>query len=717
MNDIPAPDPRQTQCDELADLLAQPQGLRLARLLQSAGFLASEHPTAPAPDGETPPQDAPRPISIWQPQQVDGQLAFVRPDPLPLGDHYAVRKTLRPKHAGDPRRICFFGESTAAGYLYAPHLTPAQVLESQLCQVAGPESYEVIDLSRTNETLGSLVTTVQSALQLSPDVLVVFVGNNWNLLETPHVSPYVPSVRARQRYAQALREGGIFGPIELAAHELVHAAGRALARIDELARSAAIPVVLVVPEVNLADWQTRQPVVWLPGDNTVRWYELYRQAVEALQAEQWSTAAAAAQQMRQLDDGACPTACRILAQASIGLGQSEQARQACRDEIDSSHYAILGFLSAPQATSIAQEIQRRAARFHGFALVDLPQVFADYTAALLPGRRLFLDYCHLTREGIKVALAAVTAQVLRLSGVTGRQVEWPWLVQQLPDPPIAPQADATAMFGAAVHSAHRLLTVGPKTPLLEYWCRAALDASPGIKDAMLDLIAARSAPCPAVLTAAQQRNIASPYPLTLQHGWQYDYLDADLIQAICTVLESLGRPVRAQVNTLLLAHHRLDDGGLELVHPPRYLWEPLERFYPEVMAFDDLTLRATHRSPWPVSAFCLLCDATRDVALDLTLRLPNPPGLDGDRSAKVAVAVNGQPVGALTGQAHWTRHSLHVASAHLRAGLNKLTLHWPLPPPIGDAARQAAIVRLEQGLQADLHPVFGELFSLQVWAA
>jgi hypothetical protein len=32
----------------------------------------------------------PEPIGIWQPRESDGELAFVRPDPLPLGDHYAA---------------------------------------------------------------------------------------------------------------------------------------------------------------------------------------------------------------------------------------------------------------------------------------------------------------------------------------------------------------------------------------------------------------------------------------------------------------------------------------------------------------------------------------------------------------------------------------------------------------------------------------------------
>jgi hypothetical protein len=578
--------------------------------------------------------------------------------------------------------------------------------------VRGPGSYEVIDLARTNETLHSLVSTVESALQLEPDILVLFVGNNWTLLETPKVSPYVPSVEARQHYAQALRESGVLGPIELAARELLHKVGRSLTQIDHIARSASIPVILVIPEVNLADWETRQPVLWRPGGDTARWYRTYTEAKRLLSASKWEAALAAGKEMLKLDEGTCPTTYRILAKARMGLGQAREARQACEAEVNSSHYATLCFLSAPQATSMAKEVQRRGARHHGFSCVDLPEVFVEYTGSLLPGRQMFLDYCHLTTKGIQVAMAAVATKILQLSNTTGNVPGWQTLVRDLPEPQIAPQVDATVKFGAAIHSAHRLLSVGPKPAFLEYWCEAALEASPGVELAMMDFVAARSAPCPAVLTKAQQANYASPYRLLMQHGWQYDYLDADVIEAICVALERRGKAVRETVNQMLLEHHQPGTKGVDLIYPPLYHREPLERFYPEVMHFDNLTQRAAYRSPWPASTFCLISDARQDSVLDLTARLPTVPGLNGARSGQVSISVNGQPAGTLTVKGRWTRGAVLARRAHLQAGINRVTLHWPAIPPIGDRALNAAIARLEQGIEADLHPVFGEVFSL-----
>ena len=113
--------------DDLARLLATPEGLRTARLLQAAGLLGNPPALEPRPLPRLP-----EPISIWQPQEIDGETVWVRPDPQPLGDHFAATRVLRRKKAELPLRVVLFGESAAAGYLYAPHVTPAQVLERHL---------------------------------------------------------------------------------------------------------------------------------------------------------------------------------------------------------------------------------------------------------------------------------------------------------------------------------------------------------------------------------------------------------------------------------------------------------------------------------------------------------------------------------------------------------------------------------------------------------
>ena len=410
--------------------------------------------------------------------------------------------------------------------------------------------------------------------------------------------------------------------------------------------------------------------------------------------------------MIDLDGATCPSSFRLLAKAHIGAGDGEQARAACRGEVEANQYATLCLLRAPQATRMAQAVQRRAAQHHGFVAVDLPEIFAEYTGSSLPGRRLFLDYCHLTVEAMHVAMAAVTAEVLRLFDED--DLRWQTLARLLPRPSIAPEADATAKFGAAIHSAHRLSMTGSRAELLAYWCRAALDASPGIAQAMLDFVAVRTARCPAVLTAAQQRNYASPYRLTFQHGWHYDYLDADVIEAVYAVVDP---SAQAEIRRMLRVHC-LPPEGIDLAYPPFYLREPLEQFYPDVMPFEDLAQRATYRAPWPVSCFCLIDAATHDVELTMTTRLPALEGVPPRREEPVQVTINGETAGHITAGARWSKETLQLDRRVLNEGINHLALHWPLPTTPGEAALEAAIDRLERGLEADLHPVFGEVFAL-----
>jgi hypothetical protein len=690
-------DDRKALCDALAEALATPEGLRTARLLQAAGLLGNPQ--------DSPPRSLPRPpepISIWQPREIDGEAVWVRPEPLPLGDHYAATPVLRRKKSPLPLRVAFFGESVAAGYLYAPHLTPARVLEEQLRAIGGAENFEVIDLARTNETLGGLAETVRTSLQIQPDMLVLFAGNNWNLLETPEVSPYAPSVAARQRYGLALRERGIAGPAKQADERLQETAEAALGTIAQIARAIGIPVVVVIPEVNLLDWENRQPPVWLEGDGIARWHVLYAEAVVKLDRSDFRGTLETVQALRDLDGGACPSTWRLLARAHLGLENVEEARRACLAEVDSTRYATLAFLGAPQATTAARELLWDLSRRHNFFPVDLRTAFAEHTGSL-PDRRLFLDYCHLTLEGIQVAMAAVAAEVLNLSGMLEEDVDWKGLLPRLPAPAIPPEAEAVARFGAAVHTAHRLLPTGSKRPILEHWCRAALEASPGIEAAMLDLLAVRCAPCPAVLTAAQQRNFDSPYRLLLQHGWRWDHLDADLIEALRAVLPA----AMETIDRLLLKHHAIRDEGTELLDPI-YLWEPLERFYPEVMDFEDLSRRATLRAPWPETSFCLICDGERDVKIEATLRLP--------AAGSIGVFVNDRQTGMIEAAERWTRAKLRIDHKNLCSGLNRLALRWPLPTADGSAALREAVGRLEVGIAADLHPVFGEIFSLLAWA-
>ncbi len=695
-NDSRRRDARREACEELAEALAGDAGLRTARLLQMAG--GDRAVAADPPPADTAPPCGPRRISIWEPRTEDGELVFVRPEPWSLGEHHAARRVLLAAKEATTRRLCFFGESAAAGYLYAPHFTPAELLGRQLARFG---SWEVVDLARTNETLAGLVATVEASLQLDPDVLVIFAGNNWDLLETPEVSPYAPSVVARQRYALALSDGGPAAAAALARRRLRRRATAALAAVARLAGRRR--VVLVVPERNLADWEAFQPPTWLPGDATARWWETYRLGEAALGAGRFDEAERAAMALVELDGGLGGASHGLLRRVAAARGREKEVRRAAEAEVDGGVYAVQALLGVPRAGSEALRLLRAAAREHGFTAVELPRIFAEHTGSALPGRRLFLDYCHLTSEGIRLAMAAVAEAVLKHpdgAGPSWREV----LATSAGDVP-PPEVEALARLGAAVHGAHRLVAPGRKASYVEPWLRDAVDTSPEIASALYEIVAARSAPVPAVLTTAQVRNFASPYRLTLLHGWRWDGLDADLLEAVGRVL---GEEGGEQVDRLLVESLGLGADGAELSRAP-YLWDPLERFYPEAMGFDE---RGTLRAVLPETSFALVHDAQSEVTLELVARLPAIRDYWRGRSGEVEVRLNGQVIEDVPLDEAWSHLRLHLPCEKLRRGLNRLTLLWPPLPPAGEIALDAAVRRLELGLDAELHPVFGEVASL-----
>src|SRR4029077_15235051 len=128
--------------------------------------------------------------------------------------------------------------------------------------------------------------------------------------------------------AAALQAEGVAGPVRLAAERLRERAEAVLEQIAFIARTVQIPVVLVLPEVNLADWESRQPPVWLPGDGAARWHSLYADASGALDRRDFATARETAKAMLAIDGGACASTWRLIVRSEQELGNPAAAQEA-----------------------------------------------------------------------------------------------------------------------------------------------------------------------------------------------------------------------------------------------------------------------------------------------------------------------------------------------------------------------------------------------------
>jgi hypothetical protein len=648
-------------------------------------------------------------------REPSGEIAFVRPEPSPLGDHFADAPVLRPKRSELPLRVILFGESAAAGYLYAPAVTLAKIL-SRTLDAAAPNLAEVIDLARTNETLLGMAETVEAAIQIQPDLLVLYAGNNWNLLETPELSAAAPSAAARVRFGELLAQG-LGQPVAEARRRIAERANASLDRTAALARAIGIPVVVVIPEVNLDDWENRQPPAGLRGEDAVRWHRLLTAGRSALARADAPTAMLSARAMLRLDGGLCPCGYRLLGRALQALGRIDEAASAFRAEIDAAAYPLLANLGAPQATSQTAEILNAAADRHGWLRVDLRRQLAEVSGSPLPGRRFFLDYCHLTGEGMRIAAAAIAAEVLPFLGDSAAPLpDWRQLLDLAGKIEISPEIEATARLGAAIHGAHRLLPLGEKSSFLEPFLTEALALSPHAEGALRDLIEARTAPLPAVATVALRRNLESPCHLGLPHGWRWDYLDAEVLQAAENVLAATNPSAAQDFESRLLAR-AIGSDWTELARAP-WVWEPLEQFFADLLDYEDLARRAFLRSPWPETSFALIASGDEDLEIRAVLRCPAAAaggavvgvGYRSGRGAHDApIPLGEMPVGR-----SWSRAALRIPRRMIRRGLSRLILSWPALGTEGESTLDRLHARLALGRQADLHPVFGEISSLRV---
>ena len=686
------------EADRLAIEIAQsPEGFR--RLVESAA--QTDPPAADLATGSS--RGEPRPIQVWAPESIDGALWFTRPAPEPLGDHHASRRRIRAAKEPGVLRICLFGESVAAGYLYAPWLTPAGLLQDLLDAGAGPGRYEVIDLARTNETLDGMQTAMRASLQLDPDIFIVFAGNNWTLLETQETSPHAPDARARHVFGKALAEEGLFGPVERALRLRLERAGKFMAAAAGHSREEGIRVITVVPEVNLADWADWGPIPWLPGDGSARWHALLGQACVHLKEGAWAEAFAAGEALLALDGGASAVGFQVLAWAKEGQGERAKAARAARAAVDALHYPLMVMLGSPRAVSTDQDLVRAASQFHGFDLVDLPELFAAWTGDPFPGRRMFLDYCHLTTEGMLVAAAGIAAKLQ-----PGRT--WRDLAASAPAPALTPAQDAAAKFGAALHTAHRMPSSPRRREVLEYWIEAALAADTGAAERMIDLAEARAAGRWIELTPAHAHNLSAEAPVLYAHGWDYPHLDAAALEAVLAVLSRRGSPGAVRIDAALAGAGLPAGNAVELTRP-YHLAEPLDRPFHELAQDGFEESRAILRSYRPEIAFVFLSDGRGSRPVRVCARLPAAA-----RDGRVRIDLNGVELEPLALGAEWRAVERELPVAALKPGINRLRLVWPAIAGDGREALQAAVVRLLEGVAADLFPVFGELYSVRLAA-
>lgn len=690
--------------ERMARLVASDQGKQVIQHLRLTGLLTQ--PSVAAQEGGPAGVDRaafrdPATITragIWERQSKAGQTVFLRRmDMQKEWKWWANVGRINPK--GSKRRVVLLGESVARGFLYDPAFNPAMALETMLRSRMGKDQVEVIDLARTNLRLEGLLELARSAMALEPDAIVIFAGNNW--VCTPN------GVEDLRTIAASLRESGVPALKQFAEDWLTRAVAGLMDSVAALCRARSIPLVWMVPEFNLGDWLDPQPSPPHLAQGVLRqWIDCWEQAQSALQEGDFKRAADLANTMIELDEGVTASGWYILAQVHLKAGDVELARR----ELESARDAVIwdSFTSrsvSPRAFSVVQQALRAGAIKHGNALVDLPIIFKEKLNGELPDRRLFLDYCHLTSEGMRVAMGAAAASLLPLLGRT--QPGWNQMANDCNGPPS--RVDAEAYFLAAIHNAHWW----QRYDLVHHYCSSALQMDPELALPVRLYIDLQSQRAPMLMCQAAE-HLTTFGSLLIQHYLFHSndgLLDELLLNVAVDSLQGLGINVHDQLAQLRREQHSVayrDINLLEYYYLTSAL-QPLELKWALPPRAGSAFRRVSdyYKAYWQESRFVFVGEAGRRVLLSLACRLP----VDG-KSETTVIEVNGTLLGEMSVGQRWQTWDVLASEDIVRDGINQVIIRWPTPDYSAEQSLERAATELiDEKAFPELFPVFGEIHS------
>jgi hypothetical protein len=632
-------------------------------------------------------------VGVWARKVVNGKLSFVRRmEAMAEWNYWADVGRIEPK--SEKTRVLLIGESVARGYLYDPVFNPAMALQIILEEQFGEGGVEVIDLARTN--LGFQIYEVAiNALQMEPDIAIIFAGNNW------YISEPLPSEVAE--IDEAIAKEGIAGAKRAVEGQIARTAKRIVSDLSKTYERAGVPLIWMIPEFNLRDWS--DPIgnaPYLADGLNKEWLELLEQAQNALTDRDYERAGELAQRMIEIDKGVCVAPFYILAECSRQAKDVEAERKYLTAARDATSWD-LSKTTVPRSYSAMQDAVREETKNHEVQLIDLPALFKEYLNGEIADRRLFLDYCHLTTLGIQVSMGAAASCVLR--ALRGKETPWYALAGEHVAP--APEAEAEALLLAAITNGH----CSQPYDLVHYFCSRALNYSQHVGQLMLNYIELQTqSSVPMRMSGAEEGmwKIGSPLVRNLLR-LNIKRLDRALLNVMIVAIEEVGIEARQRISQLCLEEHSVSRSQTDLLdyyycsaadQPQEVVWLNVtdKRFRPDAEYY---------RAYRPVSKFIFVGEKDRAVHLSLTCRLPKSTTED----TAVKIAVNGNPQAEIGLTSDWTTWDIEIPDEVVIDGLNEIALRWPVPNFDSASALEKARLNLVERKFPDFFPVFGEIHS------
>ena len=669
----------------LADLFESEPGERILKLITQLSMTHGDSEEEPAQTAEAAGKIR---VGTWEAVDDNHGRSFVRVETGDPWFYWANVQKIPPQ--GRRRWIVLLGESVARGLLYDPQFNPALALQAMMNAARRAPEVEIIDLARTDLTHRPLQEMIDSALHLEPDALVVFAGNNWHGFATPTDEELLDM-------ASALREAGSWHAIKgLAESILIAKSKETLRTLGKVVYEHRVPVLFVLPEFNLADWRTEcdcPPM--LNSNDTAAWLGARDEAEELLKVNQLEQAETRGHRLMELDEGTTSAGPNVLAEVSRRRGDHEAARkflELARDAAVCWPYQV-----SPRCFAVTQQTIRERAAANGVRVVDLPREFTRYLGGEPAGRSLFLDYCHLSLEGIKIAMAHTAETLLQLLNYSPK----PWKELAAVDMKVGPKLQAEAHFLAAVHNANW----GQRIDIVRHHVRTALELDRGVARMMQLFLDFHVRPVPSSVckSFAQLCDLGSIAAVNLLYNDLVNkkFLNTTLVAAMVDGLEEFGISTRSTLENLITKEHAVQNRDINLVHSlysTGSYSRPLVDHRPE---FYQATATKT--------TFPFVCDKPEPLNFELTMKVP-----DSAPDQTISFRVNGALLVAVPAPDRWTTRTISAPANLLRPGLNEVEISWPMTAWSHEKQRAHIAECLEAGTSAEITPIFGQIHSFRV---
>lgn len=596
-------------------------------------------------------------IGIWKPFWNDGNCYYER-DMANQEEFYLWAKNHRIAPKGKNNRILLLGESVARGYFYDPFITPAIILEDLLNSNLGEKNVEVIDLARSNIEIPLLTKLTTSCLKLEPDAIVIFAGNNWKsaltnsltLIDYEEIAEELINLKDSESIKKRLE------------NKFKAAITPFINHIKELSEIHNVPFVFVIPEYNLIDWKSSnlEGITSSPGLDFGEWMQLIEQTEKYISTNDIKLAMSHASELIKMN-GFNPIGYELLAKCNLKEGLWDEARYNLSLARDT---ALFRTAHKPRIFSIIRETLIKELCNRKIQVVDLASEFKEHLMGELPGRKIFLDYCHLSFEGLSIAMKTVAQRLC--SVFLNKNFNYSnWMEGKVkPSDTVA----ANAHFSAAIHNAH----YGQDQGIIFYHCLQAITLNPGIANSMIHYAAMASRNSPWLISKSLEK-LEDYRSLEQYDNWaglvqpeNYAIMDIQLTDAIVEALKTKAIDIEKKIENLRKKEHGAMHGKVNLLKS-YYSVTSYEKLKYSVEEEDKYFFEAYNH----ISTFYLIATKQYPLVINLTCRIPSYSGIN------IKIKINGQLFSKLDGSQKWKSYFLEIPSTALNEGVNILKIEWP----------------------------------------